>query len=108
MFLKILLFFKSFFKPKGVYPYNDSLKSLFPDSFTPLVALDYLRELMYVTGKSMTEVEILLMIAIQEEPVSFKLVADNIYHVSDYHVARVLRTLKRDGYLETTPCKTLS
>lgn len=104
MFTRIILFLKSFFKTDGFYPYNDSLKDIFPKSFTPLVSLDYIRELMYVTSKTMTEIETLLMIVIQEEPVSFGDVADNIYHVSDEHVARVLRNLKRSGYLDVSPC----
>jgi len=81
------------------YPFAESMRELLPSAFSPLIALDLIRRLMDELHLGMTEVEIILLIASEEEPMNLDRIEDQIYHTSVDHIHKLLRNLVKKGHI---------
>lgn len=79
------------------YPFDPSLRSLVPSSDSPLFVLRLLRDIAEDLDISLTEVEILILLATDAHLLNARDVAIEVDHVTPATVKRLLRGLCRKG-----------
>lgn len=84
---------------KKPYRYGKGLKKIFPCNTTPIVALDFVRELGFLFRVGITEVEILLLLNLEEFGMTRDNIVKQIYHAKEDHVKNLLRNMRRKGLI---------
>lgn len=99
MFKKILEFFFGKTTVEDDYPFSDKIRTFLPIAASVDVALTFMHNLCDNLDITTTEAEVLFFILGNGEPVTVFMVQDEITHVCEAHVSRIIRKLTRRGYL---------
>ena len=85
---------------RKAYPFHASLKNILKTVDAPLVGMRLIRKLMFMLDTSQSEVELLLGMAAQIDPVSFEDICDIIDHVSKDRVKRLIQSCLKNSLID--------
>jgi hypothetical protein len=86
------------------YPFHASLRDVFTTAETPLLALRFIRRIMFALKITQTEAEIVLVIGAHDEPSMLCEISDGVSYFPEEQLKRLLKAMVMSNVIDARPC----